>query len=72
MTAGFSWAPEGHREDVSRQPEKPADSSALGRRFSLTLVLLQQHWAGGPMCGPSEMIMATVMAGKAGAEREGA
>lgn len=70
MTAGFSLAPKGHHEDISRQSEEPADSSTLGRVY-LTPVLPQQRWAGGPMASLLEVVMVTMMAGKAGTEQEG-
>lgn len=72
VAEGFSWAPKGHGcgEDISRQPEEPADSSTLERIY-LPSALAQQCQATEPMAGPSEAVMVTVMAGKAGAGQEG-
>lgn len=71
LTAGFSWAPTGLCEDVSRQLEEPADSSTLGR-VRLTPVPPQQYCTGEPMAGPSEAVMVTSDGKEAGAEQEGA
>lgn len=70
MAEGFSRAPKGHGrgEDISRQPEEPADSSTL-ETVHVPSALAQQCQATEP--GPSEAVMVTVMTGKAGAGQEG-
>ena len=49
----FLLGSQGHDEGISRQPEKPADRSPLGRVY-MAPVLPQQCRAGGPMADGRE------------------